>query len=187
MVFLALGLYEGQRQLGTDQRDVWTQLEQVRYAADMVFVAMGEYQGLDLVETVLDVVEIRQDQVNARLLLLREKHAAIDEQQVAVVFDHVHVAADFAETAKRHDTHRALAVLRRGDQHIVLLGGRGELLWARSTARGRTAGITGRRRAGAAAGMLAAPARIALVLFLFFCHFLVGFLLLSARAYTWAR
>lgn len=121
-VFLALGLNEGEGELGTDQRNVRAELEQVRHATDVVFVAVGEHERLDLVETVLDVVEVRQDEVHARLFLFREEHAAVDEQDMSVVFDHVHVAADLAQTAERHDTHGALAVLRRGDQHLVLLG-----------------------------------------------------------------
>ena len=120
-MFLALGFDESQRELGTDQRNVGAELQQIRHAADMILVAVGEHQSLDLVETVLDVVEVRQDQINARLLLFGEKHTAVDEQQVAVVFDHVHVAADFTKTAKRHDAHGTLAVLRRSDQHVILL------------------------------------------------------------------
>ena len=121
-VFLALGLNEGEGELGADQRNVRAELEQVRHATDVVFVAVGEHERLDLVETVFDVVEVRQDEVHARLFLFREEHAAVDEQDMSVVFDHVHVAADLAQTAERHDTHGALAVLRRGDQHLVLLG-----------------------------------------------------------------
>ena len=58
-VFLALGLNEGEGELGTDQRNVRAELEQVRHATDVVFVAVGEHERLDLVETVLDVVEVR--------------------------------------------------------------------------------------------------------------------------------
>ena len=73
MVFLALGVHEGEGQLGADQRDVRAQLEQVGHAADVVLVAVGEHQGVDLVETVLDVAEIGQDEIHARLLLFREE------------------------------------------------------------------------------------------------------------------
>ena len=41
---------------------------------------------------------------------------------MTVVFDHVHVTADFAQATKRHDAHGALTVLRRSDQHVILLG-----------------------------------------------------------------
>ncbi len=147
-VFLALRLDEGERQLGADQRDVRTELEQIRHGADVVLVAVGEHQRLDLVETVLDVVEVGQDQVDARLFLFREQHAAVDEQDVAVVFDHIHVAADFAQAAQRHDAHGALAVLRRCDQHVVLLGS-GGLRSQMLAAAGATAGIAVAGDAGA--------------------------------------
>ena len=140
VVLLALRLDEGERELGADQRDVRAQLEQVGHAADVVLVAMREHERLDLVETVLDVVEVGQDQVDARLLLLGEQHAAVDEQQVAVVLDHVHVAADFAQAAERHDAQRALAVLRRGDEHAVLLRRGRRLRAARAAPRPGTAG-----------------------------------------------
>ena len=121
-MLLALGFDESQRELGTDQRNIRTKLQQIRHATDMILVAVGEHQSIDLVETILDVMEVRQDQINARLLLFREKHTAVDEQQMAVVFDHVHVTADFTKTAKGHDAHGTLAVLRRSDQHVILLG-----------------------------------------------------------------
>ena len=121
-MLIALGFNESQREFGTDQRNIRAKLQQVRHAANMILVAVSEHQSLDLVESILDVMEVRQDQINTRLLLFREKHTAVDEQQVAVVFDHIHVAADFAKATKGHDTHGALAVLRRSDQHVILLG-----------------------------------------------------------------
>ena len=121
-MLLALGFNESQRELGTNQRNVGAELQQIRHAADMILVAVGKHQSLDLVETILDVVEVRQNQIDTRLLLFGEKHTAVDEQQVAVVFDHVHVTADFAQATKRHDAHGALTVLRRSDQHVILLG-----------------------------------------------------------------
>ena len=55
VVLVALCLDERQRELGTVQRDVRAQLEQVGHAADMIFVAVREHHAVDLVETVLDV------------------------------------------------------------------------------------------------------------------------------------
>ncbi len=149
VVLLALGLHKAERQLGADERNVLAQLEQVGHAADVVFVAMREHERIHLVEAVLDVVEVGQDQVDARLLLFGEEHAAVDEQDVAVVFDHVHVAADFAKATERHDAHRALAVLRRGDAVGVVGVRRGELL-----ALGGVFAVL-RRGVGALAGALA--------------------------------
>ena len=156
-VFLALGLNEGEGELGTDQRNVRAELEQVRHATDVVFVAVGEHERLDLVETVLDVVEVRQDEVHARLLLFREEHAAVDEQDMPVVFDHVHVAADLTQTAERHDAHGALAVLRRGDQHFVLLR-RGGLRRGMRRATVRAVAATGSTGAAVARATVATAA-----------------------------
>ena len=169
VVLLAFRLNEGEGQLGADQRDVRAQLEQVGHAADMVLMAMSEHERVDLVETVLDVAEIGKNQVDARLLLFGEEHAAVDEQQVTVVFDYVHVAADFAQTAERRDAHRTLAVLRRGDQDVVLLGSGGLAL-----ERAGVAGVAIRGSAAARRATGTGPAGIVLLL-LFLCHSLLVF------------
>ncbi|GAS95345.1 uncharacterized protein RMCC_2311 [Mycolicibacterium canariasense] len=69
----------------------------------MVLVGVGEYQGLDIVEAVFDVPQIGQDEVDARLVVTGEQHAAIDDEQPAQVLENSHVAADFADTAERGD------------------------------------------------------------------------------------
>ena len=178
VVFLALGVHEREGQLGADQRDVRAQLEQVGHAADVVLVAVGQHEGVHLVETVLDVAEIRQDEIHARLLLLGEEHAAVDEQQVTVVFDHVHVAADFAQAAERRDAHGALAVLRRGDQHGVLLGRGGLLVGVDLTGRGAAVGAVAPGAAGrAAAARTGVLGVLGCLCFLLFCchNFLIDF------------
>ena len=53
-------------------------------------------------QAVLDDPEVGEDQVDARLLGLREQDAAVDDQQPAVELEHGHVAADLAEPAQRH-------------------------------------------------------------------------------------
>ncbi|BAS13063.1 hypothetical protein AHiyo8_13660 [Arthrobacter sp. Hiyo8] len=93
-VFLELGLDEGKRQLGTDQRQVRAQAQKIRHSADVVFVAVRQDDGNYVVQPVLDVREIGQDQVDTRLCLFREEHAAVNHQQLAVDFENGHVAAD---------------------------------------------------------------------------------------------
>ena len=75
--------------------------QQVRHRADVVLVAVGEHQRLDVVEPVPDRVEVGQDQVDAGVVLLGEQHPAVDDQQPAVVLEDGHVAADLAEAAER--------------------------------------------------------------------------------------
>ena len=52
--------------------------------------------------------EVGQDQVDAGLVVLGEEHAAVDDQQPAVVLEDGHVAADLAEPAERDDPETAL-------------------------------------------------------------------------------
>ena len=85
----------------------------IRHAADVVLVPVREDDALDVVEAVPDGREVRQDQVDAGLLLLGEEHAAVDDQQPAVVLEDRHVAADLAEAAERDDAQAALRELRR--------------------------------------------------------------------------
>ena len=61
--------------------------EQEGDGADVVLVAVGEDDADDIVEAVPDGAEVGQDQVDARLLLLGEEDAAVDDQQLAAEFD----------------------------------------------------------------------------------------------------
>ncbi len=79
----------------------------------MVLVAVREHDAVDVVEAVPDGREVRQDQVDSGLLLLREKHSAVDDQQPAAVFEDRHVAADLTQAAEGGDAQAALGELRR--------------------------------------------------------------------------
>ena len=102
-VLAQLAVEQGQGQLGADQRDVPALAQEVRHGADVVLVAVGEDQGLDLVEPVPDRLEVREDQVDAGMVVLGEQHAAVDDEQAAVVLEDGHVATDLAEPAQRDD------------------------------------------------------------------------------------
>lgn len=69
----------------------------------MVLVAVSQDDGFDVVHTVFDVAEVREDQVDAGLLVLGEQHTAVDDQQLAAVLEHRHVATDFADAAESND------------------------------------------------------------------------------------
>ena len=100
-VLLELRLDEREGQPGADQRDVLLELEQVRNRADVVFVAVREHHADHVVEPVLDRLEVGEDQIDAGLVLLGEQHAAVDDEELAAVLEHGHVAADLAEAAER--------------------------------------------------------------------------------------
>ena len=121
-VLAQLGRDQGEGEPRPDQRDVAAQPQQVGDGADVVLVPVGEDDGVDVVEPVLDDPEVGQDQVDAGLLGLGEQHAAVDDQQPAVELEHGHVAADLAEAAQRHHPQAALGQRRRGLQVQVRLG-----------------------------------------------------------------
>jgi hypothetical protein len=69
---------------------------------------VGEDEGLDPVEAVSDGIEVGQDQVHARMVLLGEEDAAVDDQQALVVLEDGHVATDLTEPAERVDPESSL-------------------------------------------------------------------------------
>ncbi len=102
-VLAELGVEEGQGELGPDERDVLALAEEVRRGADVVLVAVGEDQRLDLVQAVPDGLEVGKDQVDAGVVVLGEQHPAVDDEEAVVVLEDRHVAAYFAEAAERDD------------------------------------------------------------------------------------
>ena len=104
-VLCQLRFDEGQGQLRPIQRDVFAQAQQVRDCTDVVLVAVGEHNAHHIGQAVLDVREVRQDQIHARLVLLGEEHTAVDDQQFPVEFEDGHVSADFAQAAEGNNSH----------------------------------------------------------------------------------
>ena len=93
-----------QGELRADDRNVAPQLQQMRDGPDVILVGMRDDDGLDLVEAVLDVPDVRQDQVDAGLVVIGEQHPAVDDQQPAEMLENGHVAADLADAAQCGDT-----------------------------------------------------------------------------------
>jgi hypothetical protein len=71
-VFAQLRCDECQREVGSVDRNVASQLEQVGHGTDVVLVPVGEDEADDVVHAILDPGEIRQDEVNAGLCFLGE-------------------------------------------------------------------------------------------------------------------
>src|SRR5699024_8991882 len=102
-VFLELGLDERDRQLRAEDRDVALAAQQIGHGTDVVLVAVGQDEPDDVVEAVIEVGEVGEDEVDAGLVLFGEEHAAVDDEQFAVVFEHGHIAPDLTEPAERDD------------------------------------------------------------------------------------
>ena len=63
-----LAAHERERQPRADQRDVGPLAQQVRHGADVILVRVRQHERLDLVQPALEGGEVRQDQVDARLI-----------------------------------------------------------------------------------------------------------------------
>jgi hypothetical protein len=61
--------YQSKRELGTDDRDIATQLEQEGNCANMVLMRMRQDQRFNVLEAVFDMPKVRQDEVDARLVV----------------------------------------------------------------------------------------------------------------------
>jgi hypothetical protein len=124
-VLLELGVEEGERELRADDRDVAALAQQVRHAADVVLVPVGEHDADDVLQTVTDRAEVGQDQVDAGLVLLGEEDAAVDDEKLAAVLEDGHVATDLSEAPEGDDAQGAVgqcgrsAELRVHVAHVV--------------------------------------------------------------------
>jgi len=108
-----LRLHQGEGQLGPDQRDVAALAQQVGHRADVVLVGVREDQRLNVVKPLFQVAEVRQDQVDTRLVRLGEQDAAVDDEQPPKVLEDGHVPADLTQPAEG-DNAQAVTRQRRG-------------------------------------------------------------------------
>ena len=65
-------------------------------------MAVGQHQGLHVVQAVFDQMQSRQNQVDAGVVVRGKQHAAVDQQQLAVDLEAGAVASDVAETTQRN-------------------------------------------------------------------------------------
>ena len=86
------------------------------------------------------------------VVLLGEQHAAVDDQQPAVVLEDGHVAADLPEATERDDAQRSGLEVGRGGELGMRVGHGLALVRSARTPRGRRGARRPRRRPGAAAG-----------------------------------
>ena len=80
-------------------------LEQVGQRADVVLVAVGDDDALDLVFILRHIGEVGDDQVHAEHVAVREDEAAVHHEHVALALVQGDVLAHFAKAAQRDDVH----------------------------------------------------------------------------------
>ena len=103
-VLVELRLDQPERQpRGNDLLDV-DLAEQVRERADVILVPVREDDRAHVL--VLEVAEVGKDEVDAEVLVARERKPRVDDDRLAARLVHGHVLAHLAEAAERDDAQR---------------------------------------------------------------------------------
>ena len=136
-VLLQLVLDEADGEPGGVDRQVHL-LEQVGQRADVVLVAVGDDDALDLILVLHHIGEVGDDQVHAEHVAVREDEAAVHDHHVALALVEGDVLAHLAQAPQGDDVHGdgGGAVL------LLLLGAAG------AAVKGRAAGVVRRARLG---------------------------------------
>ena len=101
LVLVELGADHADRQqAAVDHRRRADLAQHVGQGADVVLVAVGEHDRLDVVGAVAQVGEVGQDEVDPVHLRGREHQPGVDDDDLAVELDDGHVLADLAEAAQ---------------------------------------------------------------------------------------
>ena len=90
---------EGERKARAINRNIQI-AENVGEGADMIFVAVGQDNGTDVLAILLEVGDVGDDEVDAEELGFGEHHAGIDDEDIVTETKDHHVHSKFAETAE---------------------------------------------------------------------------------------
>ena len=100
-MLVELRLDQPERQLRPDHLVAVDLAQEVRQPADVVLVPVREHDRVDA--AVAEVADVRQDEVDAEVLVAREGQPGVDDHDVVAVLVDGHVLADLAEAAERND------------------------------------------------------------------------------------
>ena len=88
----------------------------------MVLVAVRDDDAAQLVGMLEHVGVIRQDKVDAGMIVVGEHKARVIDDHVVSAFEHGHVLADGVKAAKRNDLQLGLGVFARARRTLLLSG-----------------------------------------------------------------
>ena len=119
-VFLQFQVHQGQRQFRSV--DVRRRLFQdIGRRADVVFMSVGKKIPPDMIPLAHQVGNIRNHQIHAQHVFLRENAAAVHDDDIVLVFEHIHVLSDFVHTAEGYDPEPTDFVLLCSRAHFCRL------------------------------------------------------------------
>ena len=126
LVLSELRLDEAEREACAD--DPWRLdlAKEVRQAAHVILVRMRQHDGVHRTPAVDEIGDVGEHEVDAEVLVAREREPGVDHETAAVALDHRHVLSHLAEAAERDDadgiTHGAPVYGARGWGGCVELG-----------------------------------------------------------------
>ena len=102
-VFVELRLDQAEREPGRPDLFDAGLAQQIREAPDVVLVGVRQQHGPDRPVTFTEIGQVGEDQIDAEMLVSRERDPGIDDHGFAAdLVDH-HVLPDLAEAAQGHD------------------------------------------------------------------------------------
>ena len=78
-------------------------LENVRHSTDMILMSVRDYDSADAGGVGLEIADVRQNHVDAVHILVREAHAAVNDDNIAAELKGSHVLSYLAKSAQRND------------------------------------------------------------------------------------
>ena len=140
LVLLELRAHQPDRQRpAVDRRRHADLAQHVGQRADVVLVAVGEHDRLDVVGALAQVGEVGQHEVDPEHLGGREHQPGVDDDDPAVVLDDGHVLADLPQAPERED-----AAPSRSRRYRAPLGDQ-QAAGARAPRGSRSRSLVGRR------------------------------------------
>ena len=100
-VLVELRLHERERERRRDDLADVDLAQEVRQPADVILVSVGEDHRAHA--PAFEVADVRQQQVDAEVLVAREREAGVDDDDLVTHLEDGHVLADLAEAAERDD------------------------------------------------------------------------------------
>ena len=130
-VLFELAADEPEGELGAQHRHPTVErLEQIGKGTGVVFVAVGDDDGAQLLLALHDVGEVGKDQVDPGVVIVREHDAGVDDHHVVPVFEDGHVLAYAVKPAEGDDAEASLILCHAVcsspfDQNYRSLAGQG--------------------------------------------------------------
>ena len=88
--------------------------QNVRQSADVVLVRVGYEKAAHVFAALPEVGDVRNDEVDAEHLLVREHEPRIDDEDVVPDLEREHVLSDFTDATQGNDPQRGVRSSQRG-------------------------------------------------------------------------